>query len=93
MFYEKWIYNPSQITGDSSFPMKQRITRKVQFLFFRSFLLILTKFLLWEEDWTLGWNLLHLSKKKRRELKKKPFNTKFETHEKIRKVVIKSNKL
>ena len=30
--------------------------RKVQFLFFRSFLLVLTKFLLWEEDQPLGDN-------------------------------------
>ena len=40
----------------SNFHVKQRTTGKVQFLFFSSFLLVLTKFLFWEEDWALGYN-------------------------------------
>ena len=36
---------------NSSFDVKQRTTRKVQFLLVSSFLLILTKFSFWEEDW------------------------------------------
>ena len=40
----------------SGFHMKQRTTGKVQFLFFSSFLLALTKFLFWKEDWALGYN-------------------------------------
>ena len=35
--------------SNSSFHVKQRTTRKVQFLFFRGILLLLTKFLFWEE--------------------------------------------
>ena len=38
---------------NSSFYVEQCITGKVQFLFFSSFLLILTKFSFWEEDWAL----------------------------------------
>ena len=41
---------------NSSFHVKQHTTGKVQFLFFSSFLLVLTKFSLWEEDWALGYN-------------------------------------
>ena len=41
---------------NSSFHVKQRTTGTVQFLFFSSFLLLLTKFLFWEEDWALGYN-------------------------------------
>ena len=39
-----------------SFHVKQRTTGKVQFLFFSSFLLMLTKFSIWEEGWALGYN-------------------------------------
>ena len=41
---------------NSSFHVKQCTTGKVQFLFFSSFLLVLTKFSFWEEDWALGYN-------------------------------------
>ena len=41
---------------NSSFHMKQRTTGKVHFLFLSSFLLVLTKFSFWEEDWALGHN-------------------------------------
>ena len=41
---------------NSSFRVKERSTGKVQFLFFSSSLLVLTKFSFWEEDWTLGYN-------------------------------------
>ena len=41
---------------NSSFHVKQRTTGKVQFVFFSSFLLVLTKFLFWEEGWALGYN-------------------------------------
>ena len=41
---------------NSSFHVKQRTTGKVQFLFFSSFLLVLTKCSFWEEDWALGYN-------------------------------------
>ena len=41
---------------NSSFHVKQRTTGKVQFLFFSRFLLVLTKFSFWEEDWALGYN-------------------------------------
>ena len=41
---------------NSSFHAKQRTTGKVQFLFCSSFLLALTKFSFWEEDWALGYN-------------------------------------
>ena len=41
---------------NSSFHVKERTTGKVQFLFFRKFLLLLTKFSFWEEDRGLGNN-------------------------------------
>ena len=41
---------------NSSFHVRQRNTGKVQFLFFRSFLLVLAKVSVWEEDWELGYN-------------------------------------
>ena len=40
---------------NSSFHVKQRTTGKLQLLF-SSFLLVLTKFSFWEEDWALGYN-------------------------------------
>ena len=40
---------------NSSFHVKWRTTGKVQFLFSRSLLLVLTKFSFWEEDWALGY--------------------------------------
>ena len=42
----------------TSFRVKQRTTGKVQFLFVRSFLLVLTQFLFWEEDWALGYTFM-----------------------------------
>ena len=41
---------------NSSFHVKEGTTGKVQFLFFRKFLLLLTKFSFWEEDRGLGNN-------------------------------------
>ena len=41
---------------NSSFHVKERTTGKVQVLFFRKFLLLLTKFSFWEEDRGLGNN-------------------------------------
>ena len=41
---------------NSSFHVKQRTTGKVQFLFFSCFLLGVTKFSFWEEDWALGYS-------------------------------------
>ena len=43
---------------NSSFHVKQRTTEKIQFLFSRSFLLVLSKISFWEEDWALGYNSL-----------------------------------
>ena len=40
---------------NSSFHVKWRTTGKVQFLFSRSLLLVLTKFSFWKEDWALGY--------------------------------------
>ena len=40
----------------STFHVKYRTTGKFQFLFFGSFLLLLTKFLFWEEGWALVYN-------------------------------------
>ena len=52
-----YYYNLRKIfETNSSFHVKQRITGKVQFLFFSSFLLVLTKSSFWEEDWALGYN-------------------------------------
>ena len=45
---------------NASFHLKQRTTGKVQFLFFGSFLLVLTKFSFWEEDWALGYNSMKI---------------------------------
>ena len=39
----------------SSYPVKYRTTGKVQILFSRSLLLVLTKLSFWEEDWALGY--------------------------------------
>lgn len=35
--------------------MKWCTTEKNQFLFLRDFLLVLTKFLFWKENWAIGW--------------------------------------
>ena len=43
---------------NSSFHVKYCTARKVQFLFFRRFLLVLTKFSFCLEDWALGNNLI-----------------------------------
>ena len=40
--------------------VKQRTTGKVQFQFLNSFLLVLTKFSFWEEDWALGYNSMKI---------------------------------
>ena len=42
--------------ANSSFYLKERTRRKVQFLFFISFLLTSTKFSFWEEEWALAYN-------------------------------------
>ena len=54
--YGKATTIPKIFETKSSFHVKQRSTRKVQFLFFSSFLLVLTKYSFWEEDWALGYN-------------------------------------
>ena len=41
---------------NSNFHVKQGTMGKVQFLSYKSFFLVLTKFLLGEEDWALGYN-------------------------------------
>ena len=41
---------------NSTFLVKQRPTGKVQFLFFRSFMLVFKKFSVLEENWTLGYH-------------------------------------
>ena len=41
---------------NSSFHVRQCNTGKVQFLFFKSFLLVLAKVSVWEGDWELGYN-------------------------------------
>ena len=41
---------------NSSFHVKKRSTRKLQFLFFSSFLLVSEKFWVQREDWALGYN-------------------------------------
>ena len=41
---------------NSSFHVKQRTMGKAQFLFSSSFLVVLTKFSFWEEDWALGYS-------------------------------------
>ena len=40
----------------SSFHVKQRTTEKVQFLFFKGFLLVSTKLSFWQENWALGYH-------------------------------------
>ena len=40
--------------------VKQRTMGKVQFQFSKSFLLVLTKVLFWEEDWALGYNYIRI---------------------------------
>ena len=37
---------------------KKFATRKIQFLFFSNFLLVLTKFSFWEEDWALRFHIV-----------------------------------
>ena len=41
---------------NSSFHVKKRTMGKVQFLFLGRTFSVLTKFLLWEEDWVLSYN-------------------------------------
>ena len=45
--------------ANSSFHVKWRTTGKVQFLFFRSFLLVLNTFFFSEKDWVLGYNSIN----------------------------------
>ena len=40
---------------NSSFHVKQRTEGKIQFLFFKSFLLALIKFSFWQKEWVLGY--------------------------------------
>ena len=53
----------------NSFSVRWHTKWKVQFQFLNSFLLVLTKFLFWEEDWALGYNsglsmiILHMGDK------------------------------
>ena len=42
----------------SSFYVKDRTTGRVQFLYFSSILLVLTKLWFWEEDWAQGYNCM-----------------------------------
>ena len=59
-FQNSSVFEPTTIhkisETNSSFHMKQCTTGKVHFLFFSSFLLVLTKVSFWEEDWALGYN-------------------------------------
>ena len=41
---------------NSSFRGKQRIVGKVKFLFYKSFLLVLTKLSFWQGNWALGYH-------------------------------------
>ena len=41
---------------NSRFHVKKRDMEKVFFVFFRSFLLVLTKFSFWQEDWALAYH-------------------------------------
>ena len=45
---------------DFIFHVKQRTTGKVYFLFFKSFLLVLTKLSFWQGDWILGYHSMSL---------------------------------
>ena len=47
---------------NSSFHVRQCNTGKVQFLFFKSFLLVLAKVSVWEGDWELGYNSMEFWK-------------------------------
>ena len=46
--------NTQEAVDSSSFHVKQHTTGKVQFMFFRRFLLVLTKFSFQEEDGAIG---------------------------------------
>ena len=55
--YSRFCYNLHKIfEKNSSFHVKLRTTGKVQFLFLKRLLLVLTKFSFREEDWALGNN-------------------------------------
>ena len=41
---------------NSRFHVKKRAMEKAFFVFFRSFLLVLTKFSFWQEDWALAYH-------------------------------------
>ena len=50
-----------KITGaNSTFLMKERTVGKDECLFFKIFLLVLTKLSFWEGDWALGYHSLKL---------------------------------
>ena len=51
---------PKMFETKSSFHVKQYTMGKVEFLIFSSFLLVLTKFSFWEEDWALGYTSMKL---------------------------------
>ena len=40
---------------NSSFMRNSALRKKFNFCFFKGFLLVLTKFAFWQEDWTLGY--------------------------------------
>ena len=46
---------------NSIFHVKQRKTRKGSFLFFNSFILVLTKLLFWQGDWAVGYHSMKFS--------------------------------
>ena len=59
----KFIFRASTISykiseTNFSFHVKERTTEKVQTLFLGTFLLVLTKFLLWQAGWELGYHSL-----------------------------------
>ena len=58
-FPETITYETSET--NSSFQVKQGMTRKAEFLFFTSFLLVLTKLSFWRVDWPLGYNSVKYS--------------------------------
>ena len=59
----KWVWDESEATKlfykvfgtNCSFHVEYSTTEKVQFLFFKSFLLVLKKFSFWKEDKALGY--------------------------------------
>ena len=60
MFPETITYKKSET--ETSFHVKKRKTAKIQFLFFKSFLLVLTKLSFWQGDWGLGYHYVTFRK-------------------------------